>query len=316
MTFADGNMLFEQIKSLLQSELQQRLPPLAVSPTPTPHTEVVMKPKPMLSLKELQALPKYSGNNQDLKIWDSQLRDMLKLAGHVPVAAMATIVLSGEAQTWWQQLKTSEEREGRSVNDLPWTELIEKLRARFVLVTSKENARQLYRKLINENGEKGVKPADLVKFQQRFLQLLNIIEDVSDAQAKADFIYCMPKYLKGHLSTLEPTMTVTQVVESCLRYNSQTATPGVVPLPGERKEDKRDMMQIDALVRERSKPKPYPGVSDEEHQRRLEKQLCLCCGKDDHWASGCPDKPAVEQSGNARGRGRGRGGRGRGRGRW
>lgn len=156
MTFADGNMLFEQIKSLLQSELQQRLPPLAVSPTPAPHTEVVMKPKPMLSLKELQALPKYSGNNQDLKIWDSQLRDMLKLAGHVPVAAMATIVLSGEAQTWWQQLKTSEEREGRSVNDLPWTELIEKLRARFVLVTSKENARQLYRKLINEKDRKSV----------------------------------------------------------------------------------------------------------------------------------------------------------------
>ena len=316
MTFADGQQLFKELKDLLRSEMrglatQASVPPAVVLPASNA-TEAPVKPQPMLSFKDLQSLPKYNGSNVDLRTWNSQIKDILKLAGHVPITTMAAVVLSGEAQTWWQQLKASEAKEGREANDLPWDELISQLKDRFVLVTSVQNARLLYRKLISEN-ETGVKPAELVKFQQRFLQLLDIIEDTSEDQAKEDFIFCMPRYLKGHLSTLAPSLTVRQLIESCLRYNSQTSKATVAPL-GEKREEKRDMMQIDALTRERSVPKPYPGVSAEEHQRRLENHLCLCCGKDDHWSPECPDKPA-SQGNVSGGRGRGRGGRDRGRGR-
>lgn len=304
------NSMLTELKSMMDALLMSQSVPVVHPSAPQVVVEAPRARAP-LSYKDLAAFPKYYGSNTDLKLWDGQIKAILEILGHTPSVAMAAVVLAGEAQIWWQQLKAADLKENRNSNNMSWEELIEKLRARFVLVTTVQSARQQYRKLVSDN-ESNVKAADLVKFQQKFLQLLDIIEDISEAQAKEDFIFCMPKYLKGYLSTLSISLTVRQMIEHTLRYNSQTARAA---LPNEKKEEKKaDMMDLGAINKERPKPKPYPGVSQEEHQRRLENQLCLCCGKDDHWASECPDKPPPEK-GNSRGRGKDRGGRGRGRGR-
>lgn len=302
--------MLTELKGMIDSLMnQQKVVPPVVHPSSPPVVVEAPKVRGSFSYKDLAALPKYNGSNIDLKLWDSQIRDILILTGTPPTAAMAAVLLSGEAQIWWQQLKAADLKEGRDSSQMTWNELIEKLRARFVLVTTVQSARQQYRKLVSDN-ESNVKGGELVKFQQKFLQLLDIIEDISEAQAKEDFIFCMPKYLKGYLSTLSTSLTIRQMIEHTLRYNSQTARAA---LPHERKEEKKaDMMDLGVINRERPKPRPYPGVSQEEHQRRLENKLCLCCGKDDHYSSECPDKPPQA---NSRGRGKDRGGRGHGRGR-